>query len=157
MVHKHASSIRPHLAALPKAWQSQIAIMITNQIRGEVLGTFTKPPKVVKGPRYGSRAEYIRQYVSLTCRDYTALGASLPASDNPNDPLLNLQAPINIGDPSESNVLLAQVRISCILRDILSCSLASSYPGVMPKLFSFTIAYCAWICFCLHQGGKHTY
>ena len=38
-----------------------------------------------------------------------SLGAALPTSDNPNDPLLNLQAPINIGDPSESNVLLAQV------------------------------------------------
>lgn len=42
-------------------------------------------------------------------RDYTLMGASLPTSNNPDDPLLNLQAPINIGDPSESNVLLAQV------------------------------------------------
>ena len=42
-------------------------------------------------------------------RDYTAAGGYLPTTSNPNDPILTLQAPINIGDPSESNVLLAQV------------------------------------------------
>ena len=45
----------------------------------------------------------------LCRRDYTPAGATLPSTDNPNDPILSLQAPINIGDPSESNVLLAQV------------------------------------------------
>jgi len=42
-------------------------------------------------------------------RDYTPVGATLPSTENPNDPILSLQAPINIGDPSESNVLLAQI------------------------------------------------
>lgn len=30
-------------------------------------------------------------------------------TSNPNDPILSLQAPINLGDPTESNVLLVQV------------------------------------------------
>lgn len=60
------------------------------------------------------------------CRDYTLAGQYLPTTSNPNDPILSLQAPINIGDPTESNVLLAQVSCPVLNKSAHCCTFARS-------------------------------